>query len=196
MTALELLLVLILAGVIIVLLYFYLQDNRGQTFTRARSIIVETGEKARSTVSGANDKIKDESKSKGGIGETMSGMGEKTRSAFSGATDKIKVDKSTMGGVTEKVSGVGEKLKDTVKGNPESDEELSNKIDLFLEEKKDQIIKDWELTTKDDYLDLEKRYTKLSMDMGKLDNSLNNYREFSNKKFKEFESRLSKLEKP
>ena len=51
MTPLELLAVLILAGAIVILLYYYLQDTRNPSFSRARSVINETGEKARSTVS-------------------------------------------------------------------------------------------------------------------------------------------------
>ena len=62
MTPLELLVIIVLAGAIVVLLYFYMQDNRNLSFAKARSVAVETGEKARSTVSGANEKVNDEGK--------------------------------------------------------------------------------------------------------------------------------------
>jgi SMC interacting uncharacterized protein involved in chromosome segregation len=101
-----------------------------------------------------------------------------------------------MEGVTEKVSGLGEKVKGTVKGVPTKSDELSERIDSFLEERKDQIIKDWELATKNDVSDLEKRYLKLSTDMGKLDSRFNEFRSSSVKKFKDIEERLDKLEKP
>lgn len=123
----------------------------------------------------------------------MTGMGEKTRSTFSGATEKIKVDTS-MEDVNKKISGVSEKLKGTVKGVPVKSNEFSNKIDSFLEERKDQIIKDWELSTNDDVFDLEKRYNKISTDVNKLNTSFNEYKKFVNKKFENIEARLDKLE--
>lgn len=195
MTPLELVAILILAGAIVVLLYFYMQDSKNLSFAKARSVAVETGEKARSTVSGASEKVKDEGKGSGGVGAKMSGMGEKAtgmgdrvRSTVSGASEKI-----TGSGVSEKVSGVSEKLKGSVKGATSTDS-LSNKIDLFLDDKSDQLIKDWELTTKDDILDIEKRYTKVSRDLDTLDSRFNEYRGSTNKKLKKIEERLDKLE--
>ena len=130
-----------------------------------------------------------------GVGE-MSGMSEKARSTFSSVSDKLKIDSSTMGSVSEKASGVTEKLKDTVKVVPESKDNLSDKIDLFLEERSEQIIKDWELATKDDILDFEKRYTKVSRDIGELNSRFNEYKGSTNKKLIKIEERLSKLETP
>ena len=66
MTPLELLVIIVLAAAIVVLLYFYMQDNRNLSFAKARSVAVETGEKARSTVSGATEKVKGEGS--GGVG--------------------------------------------------------------------------------------------------------------------------------
>lgn len=195
MTPLELVAILILAGAIVVLLYFYMQDSKNLSFGKAHSVAVETGEKARSTVSGASEKVKDEGKGSGGVGAKMSGMdekatgmGDRVRSTVSGASEKI-----TGSGVSEKVSGVSEKLKGSVKGATSTDS-LSNKIDLFLDDKSDQLIKDWELTTKDDILDIEKRYTKVSRDLDTLDSRFNEYRGSTNKKLKKIEERLDKLE--
>ena len=53
MTPLELLVILVVAGAIVVLLYFNM-EYRNLSFTNARSFTVETGEKTRSTVSDAN----------------------------------------------------------------------------------------------------------------------------------------------
>ena len=197
MTPLELLAILVIAGAIVVLLYFYMQDTRNLSFAKARSVAVETGEKARSTVSGASEKVKGEDNGMGGVGAKMSGMGEKAtgmgdrvRSTVSGAGEKI-----TGSGVSEKVSGVSEKLKGSVKGATSTDS-MSNKIDLFLDEKSDQLIKDWKLATKDDILDIEKRYTKVSRDLDTLDSRFNEYRGSTNKKLKKIEERLDKLESP
>jgi archaellum component FlaC len=194
MTPLELLAILVLAGAIVVLLYYYMLDNRSQSLIRARSVITETGQKARSTVSGSDEKVDDDGV--GGIGEKMSGMGEKARSAVSGASEKVTIDGSMIDGVSEKMAGMSEKIKGTVKGVPKTTDTLSNKIDIFLNDKSDQLIKDWELATKDDIVDLEKRYSKVSRDLGELDGRFNEYRGYTNKKLKKIEERLEKLETP
>ena len=121
--------------------------------------------------------------------EKSTGISDKVRTTISGATDS-----SMINNVSEKVSGVGEKLKGTVKGVPKSTDTLSNKIDLFLNDKSDQLIKDWELATKEDIIDIEKRYSKISRDMGELDSRFNEYRGFTDKKLKKIEDRLDKLE--
>ena len=164
MTPLELLAILVLAGAIVVLLYYYMLDNRNESLIRARSVITETGEKARSAVSGAGE--------------------------------KVTIEGSMIDGVSEKMSGMSEKIKGTVKGVPKTTDSLSNKIDLFLNDKSDQLIKDWELATKDDIVDLENRYGKVSRDLGELDGRFNEYRGFTNKKLKKIEERLEKLETP
>jgi hypothetical protein len=123
-----------------------------------------------------------------GVGEKATGMGDRVRSTVSGASEKI-----SGAGVGERVSGVSEKLKGSVNVSTNTDT-LSNKIDLFLDEKSDQLIKDWELATKDDILDIEKRYTQVSNDMGELESEFNEYRGSTNKKLKKIEERLDKLE--
>ena len=193
MTPLELLAILVLAGAIVVLLYYYMLDNRNESLIRARSVITETGEKARSAVSGAGETVEGNG---GGMGERMSGIGEKARSAVSGAGEKVTIEGSMIDGVSEKMSGMSEKIKGTVKGVPKTTDSLSNKIDLFLNDKSDQLIKDWELATKDDIVDLEDRYGKVSRDLGELDGRFNEYRGFTNKKLKKIEERLDKLESP
>jgi hypothetical protein len=207
MTPLELLAILVIAGAIVVLLYFYMQDTRNLSFSKVRSVAVETGEKARSTVSGTDEKVKGQDKGMGGVGSKMSGIGEKAHTVVSGVGEKISGtgenvsnEGSMMDSVSEKVSGVSEKIKGTVKSVPKSTsnstESLSNKIDIFLNDKSDQLIKDWELATKDDILDIEKRYTKVSRDLDTLDSRFNEYRGSTNKKLKKIEERLDKLESP
>jgi hypothetical protein len=191
MTALELLAILVLAGAIVVLLYYYMQDTRNQSLIRARTIISETGEKARSSVYKSDENGSDDEGK-----NNISGMGEKARSAVSGASEKVTIDGSMIDGVSEKMAGMGEKIKGTVKGVPKSTDLLSSKIELFLDDKSDQLIKDWELATKNDVMDLEKRYSKVSRDLGELDGRFNEYRGFTNTKLKKIEERLNKLESP
>ncbi len=192
MTPLELLAILVLAGAIVVLLYYYMLDTRNASLVRARTYITDTSEKARSTVSNNTS----EGDNTGGIGDKMSGMSGKARSAVSGAGEKVTIEGSMIDGVSERMAGMGEKIKGTVKGVPKSTDTLSNRIDLFLNDKSDQLIKDWELATKNDVVDLEKRYSKISRDLGELDSRFNEYRGFTNKKVKKIEERIDKLENP
>jgi hypothetical protein len=191
MTPLELLAILVLAGAIVVLLYYYMLDTRNASLVKARTYITDTSEKARSTVSnntGGGDNT-------GGIGDKMSGMGGKARSAVSGAGEKVTIEGSMIDGVSERMAGMGEKIKGTVKGVPKSTDTLSNRIDLFLNDKSDQLIKDWELATKNDVVDLEKRYSKISRDLGELDSRFSEYSGYTNKKVNKIEERLDNLEK-
>jgi hypothetical protein len=207
MTPIELLVILVLAGAIIILLYFYMQDNRNLSFTNARSFAVGTGEKARSTVSSAGDKVKGEVDAKEGVGEKMSGMGEKARTVVTGMSEKVSAsgekvssEGSMMDSVSEKMSGVSEKIKGTVKNVPtttsKSTDDMSRKIDVFLNDKSDQLIKDWELATQKDVSDIEKRYNMVSKDLDSLDTRFNEFRGTTNKKLKKIEERLDKLENP
>jgi|WetSurMetagenome_2_1015567.scaffolds.fasta_scaffold631610_1 hypothetical protein len=206
MDPLELLAILVIAGAILILLYFYMQDKSNLSFSKARSVAVETGEKARSTVTGAGEKITDEGNGMGGLGDKMSGMGEKTRTVVSGVSEKITgtgekdSEGSMIDNVSDKVSGVGEKIKGSVQGvsksTSESTGDLSKKIDIFLNDKSDQLIKDWELATQTDISNIEKRYTKVSRDLGELETRFNEFRGDNNKKLKKIEERLEKLENP
>jgi len=192
MTPLELLAILVLAGAIVVLLYYYMLDTRNASLVRARTYITDTSEKARSTVSNNTD----EGDNAGGIGDKVSGMSGKARSAVSGASEKVTIEGSMIDGVSERMAGMSEKIKGTVKGVPMSTDTLSNRIDLFLNDKSDQLIKDWELATKNDVIDLEKRYSKVTRDLGELDSRFSEYRGYTNKKVKKIEERLDKLENP
>ena len=125
----------------------------------------------------------------------MSEMSEKASSAFSSASKKINID-STMDNLSGKVAGVSEKLKGTVKGDPERTDEFSHNLELFFEENQKRIIKEWELATKDDVIDIEKRYTNVLKDMGELESNLNEFEESTNKKLETIEERLEKLETP
>ncbi len=192
MTPLELLAIIVLAGAIVVLLYYYMLDTRNASLVKARTYITDTSEKARSTISNNTE----EGSNIGGIGDKMSGMSGKARSAVSGAGEKVTIEGSMIDGVSERMAGMGEKIKGTVKGVPKSTDTLSNRIDLFLNDKSDQLIKDWELATKNDVTNLEKRYSKVSRDLVELDSRFNEYRGYTNKKVKKIEERIDKLENP
>jgi len=98
-----------------------------------------------------------------------------------------------MSGVSERVSEMGERIKGKV-NVPISTDVLSSRIDEFLNEQSDQLIKDWELATKSDIGALEKKYGKVSRDIDDLEKRFNEYRGYANKKFEHIEKRLLALE--
>ncbi len=134
----------------------------------------------------------------------MSGMGEKARTVMSGVEEKVSGtdgnEGSMVDSVGEKVSGIGEKIKGTVKGVSKTDTEdtddLSIKIDEYLDEKSSQIIEDWELATQGDLAEIEKKYSKVASDLTTLDTRFSDHRTETNQKIKKIEDRLEKLEKP
>ena len=71
---------------------------------------------------------------------------------------------------------------------------ISKKIYSFLDEKSDELIKDWSLATKEDTEALEKRYESVSRNVDELTKRFNEYREYTNERLDSINERLSKLE--
>lgn len=164
MGPLELFAILVLAGAIIVLLYYYLQETKNASLVGVRSSISQVGSK---------------------VSEGMHINNNTTSETPEG-------DKK-MSGVSERVSEMSEMLKGKV-NVPISTDSLSGRIDEFLDEQSDRLIKDWELATKSDVSTLEKKYGKVSREIDDLERRFNEYRGHANKKFEHIEDRLSKLE--
>ncbi|HIH62558.1 MAG TPA: hypothetical protein HA298_07780 [Methanobacteriales archaeon] len=150
MSALELLAILILAGAIIVLLYYYLIEY-GNVKTRLKSRFYNMGEK----------------------------FAEEEGGRMS---------------VSEKVSDVSDRIIHKVREVPISTDIISSKIDAFLEEKSDELIKDWELATKDDIKALQSRLDIVSRNISELEQRFNEYRGYTNKKLESIDKRLKRLE--
>lgn len=178
MTPLEVFAILVLAGAVIVLLYYYLQDNSKINLSRVKSDATNLGEKVYGEASNLGEKVQSTGEKVNGEG-SMSGMGEKLN----------------VSGVSEKVTGMGEKIKGKV-SVPISTDNLSHRIDLFLNEQSDQLIEDWDLATKKDLSALEKRFKVVSTDIESLEKRFNQYRGATNKKLENIEERLEKLENP
>ncbi|HSO25873.1 MAG TPA: hypothetical protein VLR54_04545 [Methanobacteriaceae archaeon] len=189
MTALELLVILVLAGALVVLFYSYMQNNRQLNLGRVRSDATNLGQRVYGEASDFGGKVQGGASD---LGEKVSGEG-----SMSGMGEKINVS-----GVSEKASGVGAKVSDMGGKIKEkvsissSKDDLSESIDQFMTEKSDQLIKDWELATKKDISDLEKRYNTASRNISELETRFNEYRGFTNKKIKKIEERLDKIENP
>jgi len=198
MTPLEIFAILVLAGAVIVLLYYYLQDNRKVNFSQMKGDATNLGEKVYGGASNLGEKVQGGANDLGQkvAGEgSMSGMGEKIN--VSGVSEKVSGvgEKLNVSGVSEKVSGMGEKIKGKV-SVPISTDNLSHRIDLFLNEQSDQLIEDWDLATKKDLSQLEKRFDVVSLDIESLEKRFNEYRGSTNKKLETIEERLDSLENP
>lgn len=165
MDPISLLAILILAGAIVVLFYYYLQNSNNASVGRFKSQVYEFGDRV------------------GGGHESMSAMGEKT----AGVGEK-------MSGMGEKMSGMGDKIMGKVKEVPISTDVLSNRIDAFLDEKSDELIKDWDLATKTDVNDLEKRMGAVTRNIDELEHRFNEYRGYTNKRMDSLDKRLKNLE--
>jgi predicted RNase H-like nuclease (RuvC/YqgF family) len=163
MGPLELFAILVLAGAIIVLLYYYLQETKSASLVGVRSSISQMGSKVSEGIHINNN-------------TTQTPEGDKK-----------------MSGVSERVSEMSEMLKGKV-NVPISTDSLSGRIDEFLDEQSDRLIKDWELATKSDIGTLEKKYDKVSREIDDLERRFNEYRGHANKKFEHIEERLKKLE--
>ena len=81
-----------------------------------------------------------------------------------------------------------------VRDVPISTDVISNKIDAFLNEKSDELIEDWELATKNDINDLQKRLNLISRNIDELERRFNEYRGYTNKKLESLDERLKRLE--
>ena len=201
MTPLEVFAVLVLAVIVVILFYYFLKEytrtgNAG--FDTLKSSFTQAGK----GVSDAGSRIGEElhNPSIDSIKSGATDMGKKvsatTDNISSGISQKSNnsEEENKKPGFTERVSGMGESLKGRVKEVPISTDVLSGRIDEFLHERSDQLIEDWELATKSDVGDLEKKYNKVARDVDDIEKRFNEYREHANKKFDSIESRLNALE--
>ena len=97
MTPLEIFAILVLAGAVVVLLYYYLQDNRKINLNRVRGDATNLGERVYGEASNLGEKVQGGANN---LGDKVSGEG-----SMSGMGEKLNVS-----GVSEKVSGMGEKI--------------------------------------------------------------------------------------
>jgi hypothetical protein len=89
------------------------------------------------------------------------------------------------------MSGMGDKIRGI---SVPSTDTLSSRIDIFLNEQSDRLIEDWDLATKKDLSELEKRFNVVSLNFSTLEKRFNEYRGATNTKLESIEQRLEKLE--
>ncbi len=203
MTALELFAIIVLAGAVIVLFYYYLRqmnktgnagfDTFKSSFTEAKKGVSDAGTR----VSGGISQPSVESAKSGvsDVGTKVSGAASSVSEGISKQFSGNNVEgESKKSGISEKISGISGSLKGKVKGVPISTDDLSGRIDEFLNDQSDRLIKDWELATKSDVGELEKKYSKVARDIDEVERRFNEYRGHANKKFEHIENRLDALE--
>ena len=157
MDPISLLAILVLAGAIVVLIYYYLENSSDVDMSAYKAQVHDLG-------------------------------------GYIGGNDTMHVASEKVSGVGEKVSDMGDKIRVKVREVPKNTDVLSNKIDAFLDEKSDELIKDWELATKTDIASLDKRMQSNTRQIGELEKRFNEYRSYTNKKLDSFDERLKKLE--
>ena len=203
MTALELFAILVLAGAIVILFYYYLKEmNRTgsagfNTFKSSVSNMTEGVSDAGSRVGeGLSNQNFDSVKSSlNDTGKKISNAGSSVSEGISGQYKSSSVEGESKNlGISERVSVMGNKLKGTVKDVPINTDAFSARIDEFLDDQSDRLIKDWKLATKSDIGELEKKYSKVARDIEDMEKRFSEYRGHANKKFEHIENRLTALE--
>ena len=72
---------------------------------------------------------------------------------------------------------------------------FSNKLDAFLDEKSDELIKDWSLATNDDLKDLEAKFLKTTKSVDALDKDYQEFKKSSQEFQKATEEKLNDIDK-
>ena len=160
MDALEVLAILILAGAIIVLLYYYVQNNAG--------VMNKVMDYVPSSVHNRDEEEK--------VPDMLNFNENASANSNTSMGEKIKV-----------------KFKDIDIPNINTDV-FSKKIDSFLDEKSDELIKDWELATKEDINTLEKRCDIAYRNVDDLSKRFDEYRDYTNDRLDNIDERLKKIE--
>jgi hypothetical protein len=168
MDAMEAVAIVILILAIVVLVYYYLL-NSPNTVTKIRSYVPASADAHMDEILGGSN---------GDSGYDLTkeeGSPEKGKSESMSKRIKIKlsdIDTSSL-----------------------NTDFFSNKIDAFLDEKSDELIKDWSLATTNDLKELESKFTKTTTNVDNLDKSFKEFKKSSEEFQKATEEKLNDLDK-
>ena len=171
MDAIEAVAILILVVAIVILVYYYLL-NSPSTMDKLKSIVPESADAHMDEVLGKNKKdatSEYENLSKEDI------LDDKEESESMGK--RIKVKLSDIEGSTINTSA------------------FSHKLDAFLDQKSDQLIKDWSLATTNDLDNLEAKFNETTNNVDNLEKSFNEFKQASEEFQKLTEERLGDLDR-
>ena len=165
MEAIEGVAILILVIAIIILVYYYLLNSP------------ETAKKLRSYVPKTADAHMDEVLGNNGSGYDLTKVDGEDEAESGSMSKRIKI-----------------KLSDIDMSSLNTDA-FSNKIDSFLDEKSDELIKDWCLATTEDLNELESKFSETTSNVDTLEKSFNDFKKSSEEFQKVTEEKLDDLDK-
>ncbi len=168
MDAIEAVAILILVVAIVILVYYYLL-NSPATVDKLRNIVPESA-----------DAHMDEVLSK-----------HKTTSEYENLSKEDLDDKDESESMGKRIKV---KLSD-IDGSTINTSAFSHKLDAFLDQKSDQLIKDWSLATTNDLDDLQSKFDETTSNVDTLEKSFNEFKQSSEEFQKLTEERLGDLDK-
>lgn len=168
MEAIEVVAILILIIAIIILIYYYLL-NSPETADKLRSFVPKTADAHLDEVLGKDSSYADLSK------EEMPVDGDVDESGSMSKRIKVKLSDIDMSSLNT--------------------DAFSHKIDAFLDEKSDQLIKDWSLATTNDLEELESKFSETTNHVDSLEKSFDEFKKSSEEFQKVAEEKLEDLDK-
>ncbi|WP_298523324.1 hypothetical protein [uncultured Methanobrevibacter sp.] len=167
MDAMEVVAVIILILAIIILVYYYLL-NSPSTMDRLRGYVPTSADAHMNEILG--------------------------RSSDNSGYD---LSKEEADGEKEESESMGKKIKIKLSDldSAISTDAFSNKIDAFLDEKSDELIKNWSLATTNDLEELESKFSETTANVDDLDKSFKEFKKSSEEFQKVTEDRLDDLDK-
>ena len=168
MDAMEVVAVIILIVAIVILIYYYLL-NSPSTVNKLRSYVPTSADAHMNEILGRNNNSSNYDLSKEEVPP------KKGDSESMGKRIKVKLSDIDMSSLNTDV--------------------FSNKIDAFLDEKSDELIKSWSLATTNDLENLESKFSETSANVDSLDKSFNEFKKSSEEFQKVTEEKLEELDK-
>ncbi len=170
MDAIEAVAILILVVAIVILVYYYLL-NSPSTMDKLKSIVPESADAH--------------------MDEVLNKHKKNTSEYDDLSKDDILDDK-------EEVESMGKRIKvklSDIDGSTINTSAFSHKLDAFLDQKSDQLIKDWSLATTHDLDDLQAKFDETTNNVDTLEKSFNEFKQSSEEFQKATEERLGDLDK-
>ncbi|WP_407421887.1 hypothetical protein [Methanobrevibacter sp.] len=171
MEAIEAVAIIILIIAILILIYYYLL-NSPETAKKLRNVVPKTADAHLDQVLGNNSDYDDLTKEEASIDEESGSMSKRIKVKLSD------IDMSSL-----------------------NTDAFSNKIDAFLDEKSDQLIKDWSLATTNDLDELESKFSETAGHVDTLEKSFDEFKKSSEEfqkvteeKLEDLDSRIESLE--
>ena len=156
---------IIILIIAIIILVYYYLLNSPETAQKLRNVVPTSADAHMDEILGKNSDYADLANDES-VGEDSESMGKRI---------KVKLSDIDMSGLKS--------------------DAFSSKIDAFLDEKSDQLIKDWSLATTNDLKELETKFGETANNVDTLEKSFNEFRKSSEEFQKNTEEKLNDLDK-